>query len=118
MTREIRADYQQLLMLVGSPEDWLGPEHPARIIRDLVDSRDLSSRGFQVRATEVGRTLRPEGKMPQLNGRDHLVPPPRIFNHKNPRFETGSECLLYSGKPSVLGESLNQRAVPVSGSKQ
>jgi hypothetical protein len=33
----------------------VGPEHPARFIRDLVDSLDLPSRGFQVRATEAGR---------------------------------------------------------------
>jgi len=92
MTREIRADYPQLLMFPGSREDWLGPEHPARFIRDLVDSLDLPSRGFRVRATEVGRPLRPEGKMPQLNGRDHLVPPLRILTNKTPSFEPGSGC--------------------------
>jgi len=55
MTREIRADYPQLLMFPGSREDWLGPEHPARFIRDLVDSLDLPSRGLRVRATQVGQ---------------------------------------------------------------
>jgi hypothetical protein len=64
MTREIRADYQQLLMFPASREDWLGPEHPARFIHDLVDSLDLPSRRFRVRATEVGRPLRPEDKKP------------------------------------------------------
>jgi transposase len=36
-------------------EDWVGLDHPARFIRDFVDSLDLKSLGFRVPNTEVGR---------------------------------------------------------------
>jgi transposase len=55
MSREIKADYQQRLMFPPSLEDWVGSDHPARFIRDFVDSLDLPSLGFQVRPGQVGR---------------------------------------------------------------
>lgn len=55
MSREIKADYQQLMMFPPLLEDWVGPEHPARFIRDFVDSLDLPRLGFRVRTAEVGR---------------------------------------------------------------
>jgi transposase len=55
MSREIRADYQQLLMFPPSLEEWVGPEHPARFIRDFVDSLDLPSLGFRERTAQEGR---------------------------------------------------------------
>jgi transposase len=55
MSREIKADYQQLLMFPRSLEDWVGSEHPARFIRDFVESLDLPGLGFWVRTGEVGR---------------------------------------------------------------
>jgi transposase len=36
-------------------EQWIGEDHPARFVRDLVESLDVDGLGFQVRAQEVGR---------------------------------------------------------------
>ncbi len=55
MSREIRADYEQTLMFPPSVEDWVGEDHPARFIRDFVDSLDLPALGFQIRQAETGR---------------------------------------------------------------
>jgi transposase len=55
MSHEIRADYSQMLMFPPSVEDWVGPEHPARFIRDMVDSLDLGAMGFHVPDAGPGR---------------------------------------------------------------
>jgi transposase len=55
MSREIRADYEQILLFPPSVEEWVGQDHPARFIRDFVDALDLRELGFPVRTTEVGR---------------------------------------------------------------
>ena len=55
MGHEIRADYSQVLMFPPSVEDWVGPEHPARFIRDMVDSLDLEAMGFRVPDSGPGR---------------------------------------------------------------
>jgi transposase len=56
MGREIRADYEQTLMFPPCVEDWVGPEHPARFIRDFVDLLGpLESVGFHVPDSKVGR---------------------------------------------------------------
>ncbi|OPY76228.1 MAG: Transposase DDE domain protein [Syntrophorhabdus sp. PtaU1.Bin153] len=55
MSREIRADYSQMLMFPPTVEDWVGPEHPARFIRDMVDSLDLGVMGFRVPEHGPGR---------------------------------------------------------------
>jgi len=54
MKREIRAEYDQMLLFPPSVEDWIGEEHGARFIRDFVDSLDLRKLGFAVPASEVG----------------------------------------------------------------
>ncbi len=54
MSREIRADYEQTLMFPPSVEDWVGEDHPARFLRDFVDSLDLPALGFQIRQSETG----------------------------------------------------------------
>jgi len=46
MSRRIRADYEQGYLLPRCIEDWVGPDHPARFVRDLVDSLDLRTLGF------------------------------------------------------------------------
>lgn len=55
MSHEIRADYSLVLMFPPSVEEWVGPDHPARFIRDLVDAMDLGSMGFQVLCADTGR---------------------------------------------------------------
>jgi transposase len=55
MRREIRADYNQLLMFPPAVDDWIGSDHPARFVRDFVDSLDLSELGFRVRESHMGR---------------------------------------------------------------
>ena len=55
MSREIRADYDQLLMFPPAVDDWIGSDHPARFVRDFVDSLDLKSLGFRVRESVMGR---------------------------------------------------------------
>ena len=55
MSREIRADYEQVLMFPRAVEDWVGSDHPARFIREMVDSLDLGVMGFPVPSSEVGR---------------------------------------------------------------
>ena len=55
MIREIRADYDQLLMFPPAVDDWIGSDHPARFVRDFVDSLDLANLGFRVRESHMGR---------------------------------------------------------------
>lgn len=54
MKGEIRAEYDQMLMFPPSVEDWVGEEHPARFVRDFVESLDLRELGFAVPTSEVG----------------------------------------------------------------
>jgi len=55
MGRQIRADYEQILMFPPSVEDWVTRDHPARFIRDFVDALALDEMGFVVHDAEVGR---------------------------------------------------------------
>lgn len=43
----IEAEYDQGLLLPACVEDWIGSEHPARYIRELVRSLDLEALGFR-----------------------------------------------------------------------
>lgn len=55
MARMIAPDYNQTMFLPPSVEDWVGPNHPARFIRDLIDSMDLEWEGFVVPRVQNGR---------------------------------------------------------------
>jgi len=55
MGKQIRADYSRIYLLPPSIEDWVPQDHPARFIRDFVDSLDLHSMGFNLPKAEDGR---------------------------------------------------------------
>jgi transposase len=54
MGREIRAEYDQMLMFPPLVEEWVGEDHPARFIRDFVEALDLRELGFVIPDSEVG----------------------------------------------------------------
>lgn len=54
MRRILRADYEQLLMLPPSVEEWVGPEHPARFVREFVAMQDLPALGLDTLEREEG----------------------------------------------------------------
>jgi transposase len=56
VSRAIRPDYAQLLLLPPSIDDWVPKEHPVRLVRDVVDSLDLAALGLrEFTDGEVGR---------------------------------------------------------------
>ena len=55
MSYEIRADYKQMYLLPPSLEEWIPEDHPARYIRDFVESLDLGGMGFKEPECENGR---------------------------------------------------------------
>jgi transposase len=55
MVEPIGPDYSQIMLFPPSPEEWVGPDHPARFIRDLVDSFDMESLGFRIPECKTGR---------------------------------------------------------------
>jgi len=63
VTREIKPDYSQTFLLPPALEDWVDEEHPARFVRDFVDSLDLASLGFQGRRSPDGRPSYSDGLM-------------------------------------------------------
>lgn len=51
----LRPDYAQRFLLPPALEDWVPADHPARFVRDFVDSLDLGKVGIKVPAAEEGR---------------------------------------------------------------
>ena len=55
MSKAIRADYQQIFLFPPCLEDWIPADHPARFLREFVESLDLKSLGFQEGESQEGR---------------------------------------------------------------
>lgn len=49
MVRELDADFDTELLLPPRVEDWVGPRHLARFVREFVGSLDLGALGFRIR---------------------------------------------------------------------
>lgn len=54
MRQILAAEYDQTLLLAPSVEDWIGPEHPARFIREFVAALDLKAIGLDKVSREEG----------------------------------------------------------------
>ena len=46
MSREICPDYETQYLFPRSLEEWVGPDHPARFVREFVDALDLEALGL------------------------------------------------------------------------
>jgi len=55
MSREISPDYDQTFVLPPVLDDWIPSDHPARFIREFVESIDLKGIGFKGRRYTKGR---------------------------------------------------------------
>ena len=55
MSGPIRADYDQMYLLPPRLDDWVPKDHPARFLRDFVDTLDLEALGFRIPECETGR---------------------------------------------------------------
>ena len=55
MSKAIRADYKQIFLFPPCLEDWIPADHPARFLREFVESLDLKSLGFQEGESQEGR---------------------------------------------------------------
>src|SRR3954469_17494039 len=54
MRRALGPQYDQILMFPPVVEDWVGLEHPARFIREVVGRLDLRALGFATRESAEG----------------------------------------------------------------
>ena len=51
----MEADYREILLFPPAVEDWVGPNHPARFLREVVEKLDLRRLGFWESRGEEGR---------------------------------------------------------------
>lgn len=56
MRNVLQADYEQVFLLPPCLEDWVGGEHPARFLREIVEQCDLQELGVEVPNLEEGGT--------------------------------------------------------------
>jgi len=54
MSRQISAEHDRVLEFPPKVDDWVGPDHPARFIREVLEELDLEEMGFKVRTSNVG----------------------------------------------------------------
>lgn len=55
MSHSITPDYNQILMFPPRVEDWVPANHPARFLREVVDSLNLEQMGFRISRGDDGR---------------------------------------------------------------
>lgn len=55
MNRQLEPDYETELLLAPRMEDWIGPRHAARFIREFVSLLDLGALGFSREVKATGR---------------------------------------------------------------
>jgi len=54
MTRSIEADYSERYLFPPAIEDWVGEDHPARFVREVVETLDLKEAGFDREGDQRG----------------------------------------------------------------
>jgi transposase len=59
MRKIVGAGHEQMLLLPACVEDWIGPEHPARFIREFVATLDLKGLGLDTVGEEGGEAYAP-----------------------------------------------------------
>ena len=64
MSHEIRPDYETQYLFPRSLEEWVGADHPARYVREFVDTLDLS---------QLGLTKEQEARRHDPTGRPHYA---------------------------------------------
>jgi transposase len=55
VSKAIEANYREILMFPPAVEDWVGADHPARFLREVVERMDLEALGFRQSVGEEGR---------------------------------------------------------------
>src|SRR5687767_12409993 len=54
MRQILSADYDQMMLLSPTIEEWIGPGHPARFVREFVELQDLAALGLDTLGREEG----------------------------------------------------------------
>lgn len=59
MRKIVGAEHEQMMLLPPCVEDWVGAEHPARFIREFVETLDLKALGLDTVGAEGGEAYAP-----------------------------------------------------------